>query len=215
FQEVIVTAWEDNLITSPSSQLWIPAEPEIPICEGVFDQILHGDEKVFGGSVPTALPDGIAGEFAAASLAIAGFFQKIGYQGRCSFDAIVPAENRGAARVKFVECNGRWGGTSIPMFLYKRVFGADAKGAKNMAKTYIAADYTDARLKGSDFKVLKDILNGYLYNPRTGSGNALLYNAGCLKDFGKFDIIVNGLSRDEVSKFLNFTMPFLFNRFFS
>ena len=54
---------------------------------------------------------------------LAVLFQRLGYVGRCSFDLLVVGESLATARAEFLECNGRWGGTSGPMMLMNRLFG--------------------------------------------------------------------------------------------
>ena len=53
-----------------------------------------------------------------------GFFlQQLGYVGRCSFDAIILGDDLEHAELHWIECNGRWGGVSIPMTLINRLTG--------------------------------------------------------------------------------------------
>ncbi|MBW1906473.1 MAG: hypothetical protein JRJ24_14445 [Deltaproteobacteria bacterium] len=93
-EEVLAVAWLHTDL-SPSTQLWIPplglGEPRL---DGIYEQILKGEEKVFVGSR---------------------------YVGRCSFDHLVTGDPNGEFQVVFTECNGRWGGTSTPMSLLDRL----------------------------------------------------------------------------------------------
>lgn len=187
---VCVMEWRTDVLGSPSAQLWIP-RAGFPVVEGIFDQILAGPEKVFNGSTPSCMPEGLKKEFARKSFELGLLFQKLGYFGRCSFDAIVCGRELQDASVKFVECNGRWGGTSLPMSLCNRIFGS------HLGMRYIAKDVLDRRLRGCSFSTLLRIFEGRLYDCRTGSGDFILYNTGCLKEYGKFDIIVLGDVREE------------------
>src|SRR5690606_34224305 len=54
---------------------------------------------------------------------LASLFQQLGYFGRCSFDTILVGPDPATAEVHWAECNGRGGGTSIPMTLVNRLTG--------------------------------------------------------------------------------------------
>ena len=104
-EEVLAVAWEDTE-RSPSTQTWIPPRGKgAPLVEGIYEQILEGEEKVFVGSRPSGLGPSIDARLSKASLAVAGALQEIGYVGRCSFDFLVLDEDV----IRFTECNGRWG----------------------------------------------------------------------------------------------------------
>ncbi len=121
---LMVTAWESPLLSSPSVQLWIPLVQEGDVVvEGIFDQALSGPAAEFVGAVPTALRDSLCQRLADEAAALGYLFQKLGYFGRCSFDAIIVGETEETSQVHWIECNGRWGGTSIPMTLANRLIG--------------------------------------------------------------------------------------------
>ena len=48
-------------------------------------------------------------------------FQKLRFFGRCSLDCVLTGADQGEQRVHWIECNGRWGGVSIPMTLANRL----------------------------------------------------------------------------------------------
>ena len=179
-EDVLAVEWMDAEL-SPSTQTWIPPEAE-PSVEGVYEQILEGEERVFVGSRPLANP--IRGALEEVSLRVARALQSIGYAGRCSFDFIVPPDGR----ARFTECNGRWGGTSIPMSLVKRL-------VSDNLPPYRAQDYVSERLVGRSFKELVLSLGEELYDPARGTGRYILYNAGPLAPSGKLDVIA--LGRDQ------------------
>lgn len=121
---IMVTHWESPILGSPSVQLWIPARGEgETIIEGVFDQAVRGSQAVFRGASPTTLPPCWRQRLADQAACLGRLFQKLGYFGRCSLDAILVGETEDQARLHWVECNGRWGGTSIPMTLANRLVG--------------------------------------------------------------------------------------------
>ncbi len=121
---LMVTAWEEPVLASPSAQVWVPDQEDgLPIVEGLFDQMVIGPAQEFGGAAPSALPEPWCNRLAREAVRLAYLFQKLGYFGRCSFDAIVVGEDIATANLHWVECNGRWGGVSIPMTLANRLTG--------------------------------------------------------------------------------------------
>jgi hypothetical protein len=121
---LIVTAWEQPVLASPSAQLWIPAaEDGGPIVEGLFDQTVVGEIATFSGATPSALPPDWQRRVAIEAVKLGTLFQALGYYGRCSFDAIIVGDSGELAELHWVECNGRWGGVSIPMTLTNRLTG--------------------------------------------------------------------------------------------
>ncbi|MBI4713415.1 MAG: hypothetical protein HY762_08990, partial [Planctomycetes bacterium] len=186
---VCVSRWYTNVLSSPSSHLWIPPLGQgEPVVEGIFEQLLEGETKVFAGSRPARLTHELKNEITAKTQLLGVFLQELGYVGRCSFDLIICGDNA----IRFVECNGRWGGTSIPMSFYKRLFGKEAP------LNYLARDVTDERLKGKSFRHLLQLFGDHLYNVHTDKGHYILYNVGCLSSWGKFDVMTLGNSDDEL-----------------
>ena len=175
--EVLAVAWIDA-VASPSTQLWIPplgaGDPRV---DGVYEQLLEGEECVFLGAVPSTLGEDWDRRLSEASLRIALLYQQVGYVGRCSFDFVLAEDG---ARV--VECNGRWGGTSTPMHLVDRLFPAGRPA-------YRARDVIDPALSGVPFPEVLGALEGELYDHRSGAGRFVLYNVGCLGGYGKLDVI--------------------------
>jgi hypothetical protein len=121
---LIVTAWERPILASPSLQLWVPDSAEgTPIVEGIFDQMTMGPTAVFSGAAPSSLPEAWQLRAAREAVRLATLFQELGYFGRCSFDALLVGDDERRAELHWVECNGRWGGVSIPMTLTNRLSG--------------------------------------------------------------------------------------------
>lgn len=121
---LMVGVWECPALASPSAQLWVPLRADgPPVLEGLFDQVVEGPGGEFVGAVPCALPEPWRARLATEALRLAWLFQALGYFGRCSFDAIVTGADYGPAALHWIECNGRWGGTSIPMTLANRLAG--------------------------------------------------------------------------------------------
>lgn len=207
-ETLLVVEWHRDVVESPSTQCWIPppeeGEPEV---EGVYEQSLIGEERVFEGAMLSGLPKRVRQDFMVRSWLICRVFQQLGYVGRCSFDGLVVGPGLEDAQVMFVECNGRWGGTSTPMHLMKRVFG-DFR-----VMPYKAQDYVDERLRGLEFPQLAEIFGDTLYDRRTGKGRVLLYNVGGVTDHGKFDIVVTGRTYADVNRFIGERTPALIARY--
>lgn len=195
--EVLTVAWEDT-DCSPSTQLWIPplGEGEITV-DGCYEQLLIGPERMFLGSVPSRLPAEVNSEMACVSIQVARVYQQMGYVGRCSFDFI-----RKDGHLRFVECNGRWGGTSTPMHLVDRVVAGGRPA-------YRACDIVENSLVGAPFSEVARRLGDSLYVPATGQGKFLVYNIGPLQTHGKFDVVALGDSYEAASHALEIELPTL------
>lgn len=188
-EDVLVVEWIDA-VASPSTQVWIPQLGKgDPVVEGVYEQILEGDEQVFVGSRPSTLDEVVNASIAKASIAVAAAFQEMGYVGRCSFDFVLGRSPHGDVDARFTECNGRWGGTSTPMHLVDRLF--EERGH------YVAQDWQDDSLKGMTFVELHDALEDLLWRPDRPDGRFILYNVGPLAGDGKFDVISLGSTPEE------------------
>ena len=113
---LLVSSWETDVVCAPSTQLWVPPEEEgPPVVEGVFDQVVDETQGRFLGSRPAHLPPTVTRECVDCSWLLARLFQRMGYVGRCSFDLLLVGRAAESPQVQFIECNGRWGGTSAPM----------------------------------------------------------------------------------------------------
>ncbi|MGI2323864.1 MULTISPECIES: hypothetical protein [unclassified Methylococcus] len=121
---LLVGAWDCEVLASPSVQIWIPARDDsLPLVEGIFDQAIGDEEGTFVGAMPCELPESLRNRLAGEALQLAHLFQQMGYFGRCSFDAVIAGNDAATALPHWIECNGRWGGTSIPMTLANRLLG--------------------------------------------------------------------------------------------
>jgi hypothetical protein len=120
---LIVEVWDDHVVHNPSVQMWIPMVNDgPPVIEGLFDQVVEGPEGKFAGAVSAQLSVDIEQKLCVDAMQLATLFQKLGYFGRCSFDAVVIGSNDDEDNVHWIECNGRWGGVSIPMTFVNRLF---------------------------------------------------------------------------------------------
>ena len=113
---ILVGVWDENVTCSPSAQIWVPhAQDGPPIVEGIFEQRVRDSIAAFVGAARSALPQALQGRLSAEASRIASIFQRVGYFGRCSLDAVIFHAADGADEIHWIECNGRWGGVSIPM----------------------------------------------------------------------------------------------------
>jgi hypothetical protein len=121
---LLVSTWESPILASPSLQLWIPRPDEgEAVVEGIFDQALAARSFEFCGATPTRLARNLQQSMVNEAAALGFLFQRLGYFGRCSLDSIIVGDSESMAQIHWVECNGRWGGTSIPMTLANRLVG--------------------------------------------------------------------------------------------
>jgi hypothetical protein len=120
---LMLQVWQNQVLLSPSIQIWIP-EPEDgpPIIEGLFQQRLTGPNGKFAGAAKVELPQRLDGEMTRQGMMLATLFQELGYFGRCSCDAVIAGEDLASASLHWIECNGRWGGVSIPLTLVNTLY---------------------------------------------------------------------------------------------
>jgi hypothetical protein len=200
-EEVLVVEWEDT-DCSPSTQLWIPpfeSQEQVQL-DGVYEQILEGEARVFVGSRPSTLPERVNERLGRVSLAVGAVLQELGYVGRCSFDFLVVGDPADQFEVKLTECNGRWGGTSTPMSLVDRLFPAERP-------MYRAQDFVHPSLIGMPFTEVLARTNGELFDPGTGQGRFIFYNVGPLARSGKLDVIALGRTKEETDEALLERLP--------
>lgn len=111
---ILVGVWDANVTFSPSVQLFIPLiEEGPPVVQAVFEQQVFGASAAFVGAAKSTLPDELQQTLGHQAIEIAQVLQRLGYFGRCSFDAVICGDNPG--KIHWIECNGRWGGVSIPL----------------------------------------------------------------------------------------------------
>ncbi len=120
---LMVQVWENKVLMSPSIQIWIPkAQDGSPIIEGFFEQVLSGPSGTFSGAAHVVLPPELDERMACQGMMLAQLFQSLGYFGRCSFDSVISGDDLDSAKLLWIECNGRWGGVSVPMTLLNNLF---------------------------------------------------------------------------------------------
>ncbi|MEX3007241.1 hypothetical protein [Hoeflea sp. TYP-13] len=123
---LMVEVWDCNVLASPSVQLWIPdKEDGDPVIEGIYDQTTAGPGGKFVGATSARLDPEHDKQVCAEALTLGLLFQNLGYFGRCSFDAVLAGVDRESAQLHWIECNGRWGGVSLPMTFLNRIFSVE------------------------------------------------------------------------------------------
>ena len=120
---ILVGVWDENVTCSPSAQIWVPhVQDGPPVVEGIFEQRVRDSMAVFVGAARSTLPQALQGRLGDEASHIARIFQRLGYFGRCSLDAVIFCTADGADEIHWIECNGRWGGVSIPMTVAGALF---------------------------------------------------------------------------------------------
>ena len=199
-EEVLIVAWLESDV-SPSTQLWIPprgtGEPRL---DGIYEQILSGEERVFVGSRPSSQPHDVNRTLAKDAIQVATALQEMGYVGRCSFDHLLIGNPHDDFDVVFTECNGRWGGTSTPMSLLDRLFPGSRP-------PYRAQDVVYPQLVGAELKDLLGLAGETAFDPETGRGRFIFYNLGPLDRHGKFDVISIGSDQQDAERGLLEILP--------
>ena len=119
---ILVGVWDENVLCSPSVQMWIPdVKTGPPVIDGIFEQHIETVPAAFVGAAPSRLSPEIKGRLTEEAHKIAVVLQDLGYFGRCSLDAVLFQRTGSQPSIHWIECNGRWGGVSIPMTLARRL----------------------------------------------------------------------------------------------
>ena len=167
---LLVSRWEDDVIRHSFATLdFASAARSAGGRRAVRTDRHRSCAGVFQGSTRADLPDSLANELTTRSWLLASVFQRLGYVGRCSFDALLIGSNQHDVRIEFIECNGRWGGTSGPMLLMNRLFGDWA------ARPYATMECHLDGLDALGFDGLIEGLDDILYDHRTGRGRLIIY----------------------------------------
>ena len=198
-EEVLAVAWEAASL-SPSTQLWIPpAGAGDPRLDGVYEQILKGERGVFVGSRPSQLPAAVDRRMAEASLRLAGELQQLGYVGRCSFDLLIVGEPEADPELRFIECNGRWGGTSTPMSLLDRLLPE--------RPPHRVQELLSEKLVGRSVADLSRQAGDDLFDAAARTGRFIFYNVGPLPRHGKLCAIALAAEQGEAERAIEEDLP--------
>lgn len=184
---LMVTAWESPVADSPSVHLWIPKEKQgFPIVEGIFDQSVSGTASEFVGAIPSSLDDTWQHQLAKDAVRIGSLFQALGYFGRCSFDAILVGRNLSQATLHWVECNGRWGGVSIPITLANRLVG------NWQNHPFVIIEEGHLNLPHANLPWLLHIIKDNLYTPTRSTTGAVILSPSKIESGTGYELMVFG-----------------------
>ncbi len=189
-----VAVWEKEVLVSPSVHAWIPPSAVgLPIIEAVTDQIFgpSGDIACIG-CCTTSLPPQVLERITRSAGRLTRVLQRLGYIGRCSFDVIVCGPNPAQSEIRYVECNGRWGSTTMTLTLLNRVLG-DCR-----VDTFLHQELSLPQLHGQSLSGVVQALDEVLYRADTRSGWAMLYNVACIEALGLLDVIILGDSHSQI-----------------
>ena len=202
-ESVLAVAWERATV-SPSTQWWIPPSGHgPPRLDGIYEQLLEGERRVFVGSRPSTLPGAVHRMLGMAAGRVAEALQALGYVGRCSFDHLVMGEPDGDFEIRFTECNGRWGGTSTPMHLVDRLVTAQ----QGRRPPYRAQDVAFDALVGARFEDVLARVGDTLFDPHRRCGRYIFYNVGPIEAFGKLDVIALGSTPADAERAMRDDLP--------
>lgn len=199
---LLVSHWETDVLGAPSAQLWIPPEAAgPPIVEALYLQIVEGDRGYFAGGQPARLPEDLAQAVTDRCWLIARMFQRMRYVGRCSIDLLLVGKSLADCGFELIECNGRWGGTSLPMTLANRVFG-DA-----CATPHAFRELRLPGLRDLGFQGLLELLDEDLFDRRTGRGHLVLYNPGRVRVASGINVLALAPTWEEAATLVGRAFP--------
>lgn len=195
---LLIDAWRTDVLSSPSVQIWIPPRADgPPIIEGIFNQRFTTEAGMFEGSQPARFPRVLTEEIVQQSGMLATLYQRLGYLGRCSFDLIIIGKSLGDCTLEMIECNGRWGGTSLPMTLMNRLFGDWSRHHFVIQTLHLPG------LEKLSLNQVLELLADDLFDIRTGLGNVMLFNPRRISARSSIDLIILTGDSDDPSSALS------------
>lgn len=181
-----LVAWESPVLCSPSAQLWIPLPTSgSPRVEALFEQHSSGRAREFDGARPCRLDDAWQRRIALQAFELGRVLQHLGYFGCCSLDAILVGEAPDSAVLHWVECNGRWGGVSLPLSLSRRL-----SGRAHDAASIAIIEEAHQRLPRRKMEVVLERLGPLLYRRGERARGAVLLSPGRLLAGTGFELMV-------------------------
>lgn len=195
--ETVISPWLRDILASPSVQTWIPLPGEDPVVEGVFEQKIVGWQGEFCGCKPALFPTHLLQRMVDQGWLLARLFQELGYLGRCSFDFLLEGDAIPSSRTLILECNGRWGGTSLPMTMMNRILG----NWKSVSYTVSFCGGPD--LKHLGFQEILGAMGNRIFDVRDHRGFLILFNPTRL-DLGLgIEVLAMGKSPAQADQRLN------------
>ena len=180
-----VIAWELALSSSPSVQVWIPLPNRgQPIVEAIFEQHCSGLAREFDGARPYPSTGRWQSIIAQQGFEIGRVLQHLGYYGRCSFDAIIVGTDDSDAQLHWVECNGRWGGVSLPLTLNRRL-----DRGRTASMPFVVCEQAHQQLPGRHLRTVIETLEPWLYRSGLRDDGVILLSPGRLLDGSGFELM--------------------------
>ena len=121
------------------------------------------------------------------------FFQCLGYFGRCSLDSILVGERKEKVKIHWVECNGRWGGASIPMTLANRLLGDLTSAA------FLVMEQADAVAEPWPFEEFCREMSPLLYKKCGPAVGIVILSPSRIEAGTGYELLVLGTSTDDVT----------------
>ncbi len=189
---LMVEVWDCDVLANPSVQVWIPEKQQgPPVIEGVFEQILLGERGTFVGAGPGTLETALDERLCLEAMLLSLLLQELGFFGRCSFDAVVASAEAGGQDIHWIECNGRWGGVSLPMTFMNRLFPSG-----NLPR-YAVVQLAELAFTGMAFDAALQAVEPDLYMPGR-KGGVVLASPGGLEQGTGLQMIVLGETDAEI-----------------
>jgi hypothetical protein len=194
---LMVGVWDHPVIASPSVNVWIPRSEEgPPVIEGLFTQTLAGDDAEFIGAEPSNLPEALKHRIVWEATCLACYLQKLGYFGRCGFDTILIGDSFRNASVHWIECNGRWGGVSIPTTVANRLLGDWSR------KFIIIVQRTQLNMPSHSLEDILTLLKEHLFRAGQSLEGVVLLCPGRLIDGSGLNLMVIGDTKSSAQAHL-------------
>jgi len=188
-----VIAWERAVTASPSVQMWIPEVSRgEPVVEAIFEQHCSGLTREFDGARPFQRDSAWQLRIAQQAFEIGRVLQQLGYIGRFSLDAIIVDAKDAGEQLHWVECNGRWGGVSLPLSLNRRL---DRDRAQSMP--FLVCEEAHQQLPPRQFQAVIQTLGPCLYRKESRETGAVLLSPGRLMDGTGFEFMLREESIED------------------
>jgi hypothetical protein len=185
-EPLIAVSWQTDVVASPSAHLWIPHDGRSIIVDAIIDQTFSDTAATrFAGGMSTRLAVSQQRTIFNYSLALGALLQRLGYAGRASFDFILVGESPSTAKLMVVDCNARWGGSSICINVLNRLF------PRSVFPNFAFGFVENPALIQADFGKLIHGLRPNLYSKGNRRGWLIVYNASQLP-VGRLDVVVVG-----------------------